>query len=172
MLEIGARSLSEPYEVTKVKSLVEENFPTIQTTIIDSDIKTAIAGKTFLEKVFLIHELFSIEEHGTKADRKSRHLYDLYMMMDKDFAVSATKNDELWETIRHHREIFVSVKDMDYTPDIRKRIVLVPREDIISIWERDYAEMQTNMIYGSDKPKFNDIIEKMEVLQNRFRQYY
>ncbi len=170
MLEIGARSLSEPYEKNKIKSLVEENFPTIQTSIIDSDISTAAAEKTFLEKVFLLHELFSVPGHGDSANRKSRHLYDLFQMMDKDFAITAVKDNELWENIRHHREIFTSVKDMDYTPDVRKRIVLIPREDIISVWEKDYAEMLVNMIYGSNKPTFNQIIEKMQVLQDRFRQ--
>lgn len=170
MLEVGARSLSEPYEINKVRSLVEENFPTIQTSLIDSDITTAVAGKTFMEKAFLLHELFSIPGHGINANRKSRHLYDLYMMMDKPFTADAIKNDALWETIRHHREVFTSVKDMDYTPDIRKRIVLVPREDIISAWEKDYAEMLTNMIYGKNKPTFEEIIEKMKILQDLFRQ--
>lgn len=169
MLEIGARSLSEPYELNKVRSLVEENFPTIQTTLVDTDVTTAVAGKTFLEKVFLLHELFSVEGHGVNANRKSRHLYDLYMMMDKDFAIAAVKDDELWETIRHHREIFTSVNGMDYTPDIRKRIVLIPREDIIAVWEKDYAEMLVNMIYGSNKPTFNEIISKMKILEERFR---
>ena len=117
-----------------------------------------------------MHELFSVEGHGINANRKSRHLYDLYMMMDKDFAIAAVKDDGLWETIRHHREVFTSVKGMDYTPDIRKRIVLIPREDIIAIWEKDYAEMLANMIYGSDKPTFKQIIKKMQVLQDRFRQ--
>ena len=169
MLEIGARSLSEPYKLNKVSSLVEENFPTIQTTLVDTDVATAVAGKTFLEKVFLLHELFSVEGHGVNANRKSRHLYDLYMMMDKDFAIAAVKDDELWETIRHHREIFTSVNGMDYTPDIRKRIVLIPREDIIAVWEKDYAEMLVNMIYGSNKPTFNEIISKMKILEERFR---
>ncbi|MBO7256891.1 MAG: nucleotidyl transferase AbiEii/AbiGii toxin family protein [Bacteroidales bacterium] len=169
LLEIGARSLSDPYAMNRVKSLVEEIFPAIQTGVVDSEIATAVAGKTFLEKVFLLHELFSVAGYGANANRKSRHLYDLYQMMDKDFAIAAVKDDELWENIRHHREIFTSVKDVDYTPDIRKRIVLIPREDIISVWEKDYAEMLANMIYGYDKPTFKQIIDKMQVLQDRIR---
>ncbi|MBO7203876.1 MAG: nucleotidyl transferase AbiEii/AbiGii toxin family protein [Bacteroidales bacterium] len=169
LLEIGARSLSDPYAMNRVKSLVEEIFPAIQTGVVDSEIATAVAGKTFLEKVFLLHELFSVAGYGANANRKSRHLYDLYQMMDKDFAIAAVKDDELWENIRHHREIFTSVKDVDYTPDIRKRIVLIPREDIISVWERDYVEMLANMIYGYNKPTFKQIIDKMQVLQDRIR---
>ena len=169
LLEIGARSLSDPYAMNRVKSLVEEIFPAIQSGVVDSEIATAVAGKTFLEKVFLLHELFSVAGYGANANRKSRHLYDLYQMMDKDFAIAAVKNDELWENIRHHREIFTSVKDVDYTPDIRKRIVLIPREDIISVWGKDYAEMLVNMIYGYNKPTFKQIIDKMQVLQDRIR---
>ena len=58
---------------------------------------------------------------------------------------------------------------MDYTPDVRKRIVLIPRADIIAVWEKDYAEMLVNMIYASNKPTFKQIIEKMQILQDRFR---
>lgn len=90
-------------------------------------------------------------------------------MMDKDFALSAIDDDALWESIRHHREIFTSVSGMDYTPDIRKRLVLVPRENIITAWESDYKSMCTSMIYG-EKPSFNQLIERMRELESRFFQ--
>lgn len=89
--------------------------------------------------------------------------------MDKDFALSAIDDDALWESIRHHREIFTSVSGMDYTPDIRKRLVLVPRENIITAWESDYKSMCTSMIYG-EKPSFNQLIERMRELESRFLQ--
>ena len=89
-------------------------------------------------------------------------------MMDKDFALAAVKDDELWETIRHHREIFTSVRDMDYTPDIRQRLVLVPREDFIDNWRRDYEVMCQAMIYG-DKPTFSELLEAMHELEHRFK---
>ena len=168
MLEISARSLMEPCTVTKVKSMVENNYPNIQTTLVDSDITTANAEKTFLEKAFLIHEMFSVEGHGQKADRKSRHLYDLTEMMKHGIDEKAIRNDDLWESIRQHREIYTSVSGMDYTPDIRKRIVLIPREDIISAWKKDYTDMKDDMIFG-DKPTFDELIDMMKTLQEKFR---
>ena len=54
--------------------MVEELFPSIQTTLVDSQVTTALASKTFLEKAFLLHELFSVEGWGDIAERKSRHL--------------------------------------------------------------------------------------------------
>ena len=71
------------------------------------------------------------------AERKSRHLYDLYVMMNKDFTRKAVIDDVLWESIRHHREIYTSVRDIDYTPDVRKRLRLIPREDILYIWRAE-----------------------------------
>ncbi len=54
MLEIGARSLLEPNVPTHISSMVEEQFPSIQTTLVDSQVATALAGKTFLEKAFYL----------------------------------------------------------------------------------------------------------------------
>jgi len=135
MLEIGSRALMEPAETAKVKSMISTNFP-INTTIVNSDILTAVPQKTFLEKAFLLHELFSTDG-GAIANRKSRHLYDLEKMMDSEFALKAITDDELWNTIHHHREVFTHMKDVDYSPDIRDRISLVPPQNVIEEWRKD-----------------------------------
>lgn len=168
LLEIGSRSLFEPNKRSSISSIIEGVFPSIQTTLVDVELATSTPEKTFLEKVFLLHELFSIPGHGMTANRKSRHLYDLFRMIDDGIALEAVKDDKLWETIRHHREIFTSVRDLDYMPDIRKRLVLVPREDIIDNWRRDYEIMCQAMIYG-DKPTFGELLEAMHELENRFK---
>ena len=168
MLEIGSRSLFEPNEKASIHSLLEGAFPSIQTSLAEAKIATAVPGKTFLEKVFLLHELFSISGYGMKANRKSRHLYDLYRMMNEDFALDAIKDHDLWETICHHREIFTSVKGMDYKSDIRNGLVLVPRKDILDNWRKDYEVMCQAMIYG-DKPTFSELIEAMHELEHRFK---
>lgn len=166
VLEVSARSLLEPTEPIQIKSILGENLPVMPLT--DSIIYTAIPAKTFLEKVFLLHELFSVPRHGMIAERKSRHLYDLYVMMNKDFARNAVTDDVLWESIRHHREIYTSVRDVDYTPDVRKRLQLIPRQDILDIWKADFEAMKESMIYGN-KPSFEELLEGMSELQRRFR---
>ena len=167
VLEVSARSLIEPTEPIQIKSILGEHLPVLPLT--DSVIHTAIPAKTFLEKVFLLHELFSVPGHGMIAEHKSRHLYDLYVMMNKDFAKKAVIDDILWESIRHHREIYTSVRDIDYTPDVRKRLRLIPREDILDTWRTDYDAMKESMIYGN-KPSFDELLEGMSELQRVFRE--
>ena len=99
VLEVSARSLIEPSMPTHVNCILADYAP-IQ-PLCDAIISTAIPAKTMVEKMFLLHELFSVPGHGMQADRKSRHLYDLYQMMQHPFAAEAITDDALWETIRH-----------------------------------------------------------------------
>ena len=162
VLEVGTRSLFEPTEPTQVKSLITSTFQQIETDMVSVIITTASPAKTFLEKAFLLHELFTTHK-GDKAERKSRHLYDLEKMMDEPFAIEAISNNELWETIAHHRKLFTSVLGVDYTPDIRKRIQLTPPPNIVDVWAKDYQEMQESMIYGDSLP-FNKLLERIDFI--------
>ena len=166
MLEIGARSLMEPTSKEKVRSLIESNSP-MSTTLIDCDILTALPQKTFLEKIFLLHELFSTDGCAS-ANRKSRHLYDLESMMDEPFALSAINDYDLWENIRHHRSVFTPIRGIDYEMPIRENIKLIPPFQFRNIWANDYKAMQEQMVYGQSL-SFEELISRMSELQNRFK---
>lgn len=171
LLEVGARSLFEPTAKAKVESFVTETFPHLTSNDNATQVVAAVAEKTFLEKAFLSHELFTTD--GCRnANRKSRHLYDLYKMLEAGIAGSAITNDELWETIRHHREVFTSIRDVDYTPDIRKRIVLTPPESVIGEWKNDYDTMVANMIYEDKIPTFSDILASAAKIERMFKDEY
>lgn len=167
LLEVGARSLYEPTAISKVNSFITNIFPQLTSQTGDIDIITAVAEKTFLEKAFLLHELFTTEGCNN-AKRKSRHLYDLYKMHEHSISKTAITNDELWESIRHHREIFTSVRNVDYTPDVRKRIQLLPPENTAVEWKNDYDTMVANMIYEENIPTFENLLEKISIIEQLF----
>ncbi|MDR1593848.1 MAG: hypothetical protein LBS43_05100 [Prevotellaceae bacterium] len=56
---------------------------------------------------------------------------------------------------------------VDYTPDIRRRICLVPPPQVIDDWRQDYEKMQGTMIYGESLP-FDKLLARIEELQGRF----
>ena len=166
MLEMGARSLMEPTSKEKVRSLIESNSP-MSTTLTDCDILTAMPQKTFLEKIFLLHELFSTDGCAS-ANRKSRHLYDLESMMDEPFALSAIHDEDLWENIRHHRSVFTPIRGIDYAAPIKENLKLIPPIQYRNIWEDDYNAMQEQMVYGQSL-SFEELLSRMSELQNRFK---
>lgn len=169
LLEVGARSLFEPTAKAKIESLVNTVFPHLTSNDNATYIVAAVAEKTFLEKAFLLHELFTTDG-CSNANRKSRHLYDLCKMLEAGIADKAIPNDKLWETIRHHREVFTSIHDVDYTPDVRKRIVLTPPESVIEVWKNDYDTMVTNMIYEDNVTTFTDILKSAAKIESMFKE--
>jgi hypothetical protein len=167
VLEVGARSLIEPTAMLSVNSLISTLLP-VDASLVALQIITALPEKTFLEKAFLLHELFT-GAGDMSADRKSRHLYDLEKMMDKDFALRAIADDDLWNSIQHHRAVFTHIKDVDYQSDVRRKICLIPPPSVISDWKQDYDTMKQSMIYEKEPLPFVELIYRMEELQNRFR---
>ena len=120
-----------------------------------------------MEKAFLLHELFSVNSF-VEARRRSRHIYDLHMMMRQGIADKAVPNDELWQTIHHHRSTLTSMSGVDYSIDIRKNIQLIPPKESMADWKKDYEEMASAMIYG-EKPAFAELLENMRRLELLFR---
>lgn len=168
LLEVGARSLFEPTAEAEVVSFVNEAFPHLASNVNATQIVVAAPEKTFLEKAFLLHELFTTD--GCRnANRKSRHLYDLCKMLDAGIALRAIPDNELWENIRHHREVFTSIRGVDYTPDVRKRICLTPPQTVIEAWRNDYDTMATNMIYEENVPTFAEILEGVAKIERMFK---
>lgn len=166
-IEAGARTITEPYETATLGSMVEQAFPTINTTIATPLVKTAVAEKTFLEKAFLLHELFSVRKE-IEAQRKSRHMYDLRMMMKKGIDKRALPNKKLWEAIRHSRSMLTPMQGVDYMADIQKNIQLIPPKESMRDWKKDFEEMSSAMIYG-EKPAFEELLESMNWLELLFK---
>lgn len=169
-IEAGARSLLEPTLNVAIKSLVDVALPSITTSLVDVEVRTAVAEKTFLEKCFLLHELFS-KGVAVSANRRSRHLYDLHMMMRKGIDKRAVSEDELWNTIHHHRSTLTSISGVDYTPDIRSRIVLTPPAECVEDWKSDYQAMQGSMIYNNP-PSFEELLQSMAELEMAFKKQF
>ena len=166
-LEVGARSLIEPTEEIICRSMVSEVLPVEDYKNIA--ISVAAPQKTFLEKVFLLHELFSIERESLSANRRSRHLYDIERMMDKPFAIAAVKDDALWEHIRQHRMAFTAMAGVDYNEHMRAELCLTPPERWMREWKEDYQRMSGTMIYGEKLP-FEQLVARMKELEERFRE--
>lgn len=77
-------------------------------------VPTVLAGKTFLEKVFLLHEEFNRPGGCTRLERLTRHMYDIEKMMDTDFAIKAMNNVGMYVEIVKHRQSFTAWSGLDY----------------------------------------------------------
>lgn len=162
-LEIGSRSLIEPFSVQKIKSLVDEHFSSKEFAQKKVSIPTVIPERTFLEKIFLLHEEFHRPPEKIRVDRLSRHLYDVYQISQTKIADNAINDQKLYETIVKHRHRYTKVGGVDYNLHQPQTINPIPLEEFKKSWKKDYQTMQEQMIYG-DSPSFEEMIAGIQSL--------
>ncbi len=166
LLEMSSRSLMEPSENREINSILSTAFPDQAFTIDPFSISTVLPQRTFLEKIFLLHEEFSQDTVKIRIDRLSRHLYDLEKLMDTVHGKAALSDTELYKGIVTHREKFNPLRGLDYSRHIPDNIKIIPPDTIIKEWEKDYQAMTQNMIYG-DPLNFDNLIKRIQELQKR-----
>ena len=158
----------EPSEQIEMRSMIEDAYPNEEFSLPTFTVSTVVPGRTFLEKVFLLHEEFNRPNGCTHIERITRHMYDIVKMMDKPFAMEAMQNVQLYEDIVSHRKKFTAWSGLDYTSHLPHTISFLPPESIEDILRDDYKQMQIGFIYAN-APSFDEIMERLSELQSRFR---
>lgn len=165
-IEIGCRSLMEPFEKRPLLSLVDETYPEAQFSQKAVHIPSVVPERTFLEKIFLLHEEFKRPEDKIRVNRLSRHLYDLYILSKTKFAIKALSNKELYEILVRHRFNFTRLGGVDYNFHQPQTINFIPDSVLMPAWVADYKTMQEQMIHG-ESPVFEELIDALKKLNKQ-----
>lgn len=168
-IEIGARSLMEPAEARKVQSLIAGVYPQAPFAGQSFAVTTVWPGRTFLEKVFLLHEQFLLPpDKALPKNRMSRHLYDVEKLMDTHYAQEAMGDTELYRHIVEHRQHFTPVRGIAYDQHGPATVNFLPPAAVVQNWRADYNALAENMI-GGTVLSFDVLIGRLMTLQERFR---
>ncbi len=169
-IEVMVRSMLNPHEVRQIRSFIGDEFPNTSFTDPNFEVVCAHPQKTFLEKIFLLHELFVAG--STKDGRfRSRHLSDIEKIMDTEFGREAIENTSLYDSIVKFRAKFTKVKNVDYGTHSHQTIDFIPPIELRGSWEEDYADLAENMFRNDENTlSFPEIIARLETLKKRFRE--
>ena len=170
-LEISGRSMVDPVEKKFISATIDAHFPNAPFAEEPFEVNAVIPERTFLEKVFLLHEEF--HKDVVRVERMSRHVYDLAMMMDSERKIAdrAVNNEELYRTVLEHRRKFIGLKGFNYDELYTDTLCIVPGNEIAERWQEDYKFMGEHMIYGP-VPSFEELVEKMTLLNDKIRQLH
>lgn len=168
LIEVGARSLMEPVVNKPIISMVSDEFRELPFAETDIIIPVVSPKRTFLEKIFLLHEEFQKDTQFIRVERMSRHFYDLEKLMDTIHGTEALKDIELYDTIVAHRKNFNAVRGIDYANHSPQLISILPTEETIKDWEKDYKTMQESMFYGATL-SFSKMMERIIELNARIK---
>jgi len=167
LLEMGARSLTEPSEVKHIISFIDEQYEKLPFSQKAFGVQVVVPSRTFIEKVLLLHEEFSKPSDKIRTDRLTRHLYDLEKLMDASFGKAAIEDSKLFNTIVEHRKHVTPLRNIDYANHQKGKLRILPPKEIEKSWEQDYNVMQENMIVGESLP-WNKLLERIKAIENKF----
>lgn len=166
-VEIGCRSLREPFSDRTFGALIDEVYADMDFAEPLFKVPTVNPERTFLEKLFLLHEEFHRPTDKRRVDRLSRHLYDVYHLTKAGIAQKAINDKALYETIVAHRHKFSRVGGVNYNNHNPKTLNPIPPAEIMDAWKDDYTKMLEDMIYEENKPTFTDLIDNLNALRTQ-----
>lgn len=166
-IEVSGRSMSEPIADKAICSLVDNAYP--QSAVVEDrfEVRAVLSERTFLEKVFLLHEEFSKPQ--VRVERMSRHVYDIAMMMGQGIHTRALADENLYRQVLEHRRQFIGLKGFNYDTLYSDSITIVPTGEVRDLWRKDYEQMQEHMIWGESTPTYDNLLEILQQLNELLR---
>lgn len=164
-IEFSCLSMDEPVEEKTIRSYYSEYDPDCDDVSVQ--FKTVVPTRTFLEKMFLLHEEFQKEQ--PRSLRMSRHLYDLERLMDTEYGTEALSNRELYNEVVKHRDTYNHIDGIDYASHTSDKIIFIPPQAVIESWRSDYNALSEAHIYDKNKIPFEQLIARIQELQARVR---
>jgi hypothetical protein len=168
-LEVSARSLDEPAAERPILSLLSQYMPGFPWSGESFPVATVEPKRTFLEKIFLLHEEFLRPIDRIVYDRMSRHLYDLERMMDTEHAETALADRVYYDAIVEHRRHLIFKAGVDYDTHQPATLNFIPPAGVLAAFENDYALMCEQMIYDEHSKDFATIIARLTSLLDRIK---
>ena len=159
-VEVSGRSMSEPICEVPLESMIDQVYPKAPFVEPKFNVRTVLPERTFLEKIFLLHEEFAKPKDLIRVERMSRHIYDIGQMLKTPIAESAIHNEQLYRQVVEHRRTFIGLRGFDYDSLYPNTLNFIPPTSIIEQWKADYENMLIHMIYG-ETVSFEELVNNL-----------
>ncbi len=165
-IELGARSDTEPSATPEIAPYLAEVF---HDEVPDSrfTVHAVAPERTFWEKVALLHEETYREGSVAPKARLARHYYDLWCLITRGVAERAARDTGLFDRVATHRAVFFR-RSRDAQASFKPgSLRLVPADDRLAQWRRDYDAMRESMFFG-EAPEFAEILAVVSRFEEDF----
>ncbi len=169
-VEVSGRSMSEPVKEIALDSMIDQVYDKAPFTEPKLMVRAVLPERTFLEKVFLLHEEFAKPKDLIRVERMSRHMYDIGQMLKTQIAERAINDAELYHQVIEHRRTFIGLRGFDYDTLYPATLNIVPPTSVIEQWKADYENMRMHMIYGESVP-FDELVDNLKELNKNIRNH-
>lgn len=169
-VEISGRSMREPVCDIALDSMIDQIYPKAPFAEPKFMVRAVVPERTFLEKLFLLHEEFAKPKDLIRVERMSRHMYDIGQMLKTPIVERAINDMDLYRQVVEHRRAFIGLRGFDYDTLYPSTLNIIPPMSVIEQWKADYENMQLHMIYG-ESISFDELVNNLRELNERIRDH-
>lgn len=164
-IESGAKSALDPNRLVTVRPYVADDMDMPDLAV--TDVRTIEAGRTFWDKVVILHGLRCwYERRGQlrqEGQRISRHYYDLHCLLQADMGPTTVADGTLGAECVRHARLFFDRPDFDLASAAAGTFALSPPTEMATALERDYQAM-AGMIFGPP-PAFEEVLATIRQIE-------
>ena len=164
-VEVSGRLMSEPVSEVALDTMIDQVYPKAPFAEPKFMVRAVLPERTFLEKVFLLHEEFAKPKELIRLERMSRHMYDIGQMLKTPIAEHAINDVELYRQVIANRRTFIGLRGFNYNTLYPATLNIVPPASIIEQWKADYENMRLQMIYD-DSVSFEELVNNLNDLND------
>lgn len=163
LIEFGGRNITEPNEEHEVSPDIAEFVPEL--VFPHSRVSVLSPARTFWEKATLMHVESQRGVFRPKADRLSRHWYDLSMLVDMDIGQAALENRDLLVDVVKHKKVFYHTSYANYDACLVGQLRLLPDDVVLVSLAQDFQRMIDAGMFIGAPPAFVQIIGRLRLLE-------
>lgn len=167
MLEFGARSTGEPWEILPVACdaaahLTQLLFPSATPRVMRIE-------RTFWEKATAVH-VYCIQGRFRGADRFARHWHDIARLGETGHAARALADMQVARAVARHKSFFFPERDadgkaIDYEAAITGGLRLVPEGAARELLAEDYRRMVEDGLLLDEAESFDALLQRCEDIE-------
>jgi len=155
-LEFGARSDHWPAENKTLSAYAAEALPEqFKDAIVH--VRVLSADRTFWEKATILHMWHHAPLDKPFRDRRSRHYYDLAMLINQEIGVRAMQDHALLLQVAKHKSVFFQSAWASYGTAKPGTLRLLPKAERLGVLRKDFAIMRQELLFDSP-PTFDEVI--------------
>ncbi len=170
-VEVSGRSMSEPVSEVSINSMIDQVYTAVPFIEPTFKVRAVLPERTFLEKIFLLHEEFTKPMEQIRVERMSRHMYDIGQMLNTPIAERAISDTKLYQQVIEHRRTFIGLRGFDYASLYPKTLNFIPPTSVLAQWKDDYETMRLHMIYGASD-SFEKLLNNLQRLNDRIKEMH
>ena len=169
LVEFGARSTGEPFELRPVRCEAAEFLPGVVFPAVTA--RAMRPERTFWEKATAIH-VFCAQGEFRGGERFARHWHDVTRLNAAGFADAAIADRKLAAAVARHKAMFFAERDahgapIDYDQAVSGALQLVPEGAAFDRLARDYQGMVEDGLLLEEAEPFGLLTDRCREIQRK-----